>query len=176
MAWHNGLWWPLYTSAWYNPKVSQYMFDPYSLTHILHGLIFQLIFISIIHSSIAGFLTLMLIELGWEVLENGDFIMEKFRSNSGTSGQYKGDSVQNILGDMLSCAAGYALATVFHLAGVWWASLVWIVVSEVVCVLYMRASLAIMMFALIFKNEALIAWQAEGIPKEELEVVEAKEK
>ena len=148
------------------------MFDPYSLTHILHGVISQLIFISIIHSSIAGFIACRLIELGWEVLENGDFMMKKFRSNSGTSGQYKGDSVQNILGDLLSCAAGYALATVFHLAGVWWASLVWIVVSEVACVLYMRDSLALIMFALSFKNETFMAWQAEIIPDQELEVVE----
>ena len=47
------------------------------------------------------------------------------------------------------------MATVFQVSGVWWASLVWIVVSEVACVLYLRDSLALIMFALSFKNKAL---------------------
>ena len=39
MAWHNGQWKPLYVPQWYSPNVSQHVFDPYSFTHILHGLL-----------------------------------------------------------------------------------------------------------------------------------------
>ena len=42
-----------------------------------------------------------------------------------------GDSIQNILGDVLSCAVGYILGTVFLAIELWWLSIVWIVVSEV---------------------------------------------
>ena len=42
-----------------------------------------------------------------------------------------GDSIQNILGDILSCALGYILGTLFLALDVWWLSLVWIVLSEV---------------------------------------------
>ena len=169
MAWHNGLWWPLYTPTWYSPKVSQYMFDPYSFTHVLHGVIFQPILSRVMQSSLGGFLSCMLLELGWEVLENSAMMMRRFRENSGTSGQYKGDSIQNILGDLLSCGAGYALGTAFHVSGVWWASLVWVVVSEAGCVLYMRDNLALIIFALIHKSEALVAWQAKGLPSQDPE-------
>ena len=43
MTWNNGFWWPLYTTAWYSPHVSQYMFDPYSLVNFSHGIILQII-------------------------------------------------------------------------------------------------------------------------------------
>ena len=136
MAWHNGVWWPLYTPAWFSPKVSQFMFDPYSFTHLLHGFIFQLIlgrFLSFFHG---GFLICILLELSWEVLENSELVMKKFRENSGTSGQYKGDSVQNIIGDVVACGSGFVMGNVFHSHGVWWLSLVWIGVSEVSCGLF----------------------------------------
>ena len=42
-----------------------------------------------------------------------------------------GDSVQNILGDVLSCALGYILGTLFLAVELWWLSIVWILVSEV---------------------------------------------
>ena len=44
---------------------------------------------------------------------------------------HAGDSVQNILGDVLSCALGYILGTLFLALDLWWLSLVWVAVSEV---------------------------------------------
>ena len=43
----------------------------------------------------------------------------------------QGDSIQNILGDLVSCALGYVLGTVFAAVEFWWISLIWIVASEV---------------------------------------------
>ena len=131
MAWHNGLWWPLYTTAWYSPKVSQYMFDPYSFTHVLHGVILQPIIRNITSSFPGGLLSCLLLELGWEVLENSPAVMRRFRANSGTSGQYHGDSVQNIMGDLVSCGAGYVVSTVLGRCGLGWARVAWVAVSEV---------------------------------------------
>ena len=170
MAWHDGIWWPLYTTAWYSPQVSQYMFDPYSLTHILHGIIFHLILSNIFQSSLAGFLITMAVELVWEVVENSEPVMRRFRENSGTSGDYEGDSVQNIIGDLLACAAGNILAIQLQVAGVIWVSFVWVVVSEVACIVYMRDSLFLIMVALLYKSEHLVEWQAQGMPKKKEEV------
>merc|ERR1711953_1477616 len=63
--------------------------------------------------------------------------------NFGTSGEYNGDSIQNILGDILSCAIGYIVGTLFAAVELWWLSLVWVVISEIICILYMRDSLVL---------------------------------
>ena len=67
------------------------------------------------------------IEAAWEFLENSDFVMERFREHFW---EYKGDSVQNIGGDILAMVLGYSLGTVFFDARLWWLSLVWIYLSE----------------------------------------------
>ena len=132
MAWHNGKWWPLYKPEWYSPNVSQFMFDPYSFSHVLHGLalfyLWQAIGAGIgmaivggefqslwenVWVSIAGFMVMFVVELGWEVLENSKWVIKRFRENSGTSQDYVGDSVQNIIGDLISCQAGFCLTWLF---------------------------------------------------------------
>ena len=148
------------------------MFDPYSLTHILSGIIFHLILSNIIQSSLAGFLITMALELVWEVVENSEPVMRRFRENSGTSGEYKGDSVQNIIGDLLAGAVGYIVATQLQMAGVRWVSYVLLIVLEVVCFFYMRDGLFLIIVALLYKSEALVEWQAQGIPQKKEKVLE----
>ena len=92
-----------------------------------------------------------------------------------------GDSIQNILGDVLSCAVGYILGTVFLAIELWWLSIVWIVVSEVnkkvtkyknttsclqlVCILYMRDSLVLAILTTLVPVQRLRQWQCAKIPK-----------
>ena len=45
---------------------------------------------------------------------------------------FSGDSIQNILGDLFSCGLGYIIGTVFLAVELWWLSLVWILISEVI--------------------------------------------
>ena len=130
-AFHNGYWWPLYTTEWYAPRVSQPMFDPYSLTHIIHGFLMQLMLVNFAGFWEGGLAIATGVEMTWESFENSDFIMERFRENSGTSGEYKGDSIQNVFGDILSMVFGYSLATLFHSAGIWWLTILSIIASEV---------------------------------------------
>ena len=156
MAWHKGTWWPLYVKEWYAPKSSQHMFDPYSFCLLVLGLIFQLLWgTDNIDNWIFGFLLALGLELLWEIVGNSQFVLKRIRDNSGTSGEYSGkselslafsyhvcnmqtislsftgDSIQNILGDLISCGLGYIIGTVFLAVELWWLSLVWIVVSEV---------------------------------------------
>ena len=150
MAWHKGSWWPLFVKEWYAPKSSQYMFDPYSFCLIVLGLIFHLLWgTDDIDYWIFGFLAALLLELVLEIVGNSQFILERIRKNSGTSGEYigktgqggnilkltkknlSGDSVQNIIGDIFSVGLGYILGTVFLAVELWWLSILWTALSEV---------------------------------------------
>merc|ERR1711931_253752 len=91
-----------------------------------------------------GFLLAVGLELVWEIIGNSKFVLKRIRDNSGTSGEYIGDSIQNILGDLVSCALGYILGTVFAAVELWWLSIVFVLLIEVGLVLYMRDSLVLM--------------------------------
>jgi len=175
MAWHKGKWYPLYVPEWYHPKVSQFMFDPYSFTHILHGFFFYVVF-SWIPTTFLGYTSLDALsggavltfaaELVHEFGENSDYVINMYRRASGTSMFYTGDSVQNIVGDLIACMFGYFLAAEFWAIGVWWVVPVWSVISEVALLLYMRDSLLLIIFQLAFEIEWIKDWQAELIPAE----------
>src|SRR4051812_39812080 len=61
---------------------SQHLFDPYSFSHILHGILFYGILWLIAKKIPAKyrFLIALLIEVGWELLENSNFIINRYRS------------------------------------------------------------------------------------------------
>ena len=115
MAWHNGKFWPLYVPEWYHPKVSQYFFDPYSFCHILHGFIFYGLWGWWVPSTfgwgetqtwwwtwVCGAFLGLFMEFCHEMIENSEIGISRFRNTSGTSEFYKGDSLQNIIGDIIS--------------------------------------------------------------------------
>jgi len=166
MAWHKGTWWPLFVKEWYAPRSSQHMFDPYSFCLVVLGLVFHLLWgTDDIDYWIYGFLAALLIELGLEVVGNSQFVLKRIRNNSGTSGEYTGDSVQNIIGDVFSCGLGYVLGTVFLAFELWWLSIVWALVSEVVCILYMRDSLLMTLTTILVHSDKLRTWQLAKLPK-----------
>ena len=56
------------------------------------------------------FLLVVMIEILWEIIENSQFIINKYRNNSVISRNYKGDSIINSVGDILSMIIGYIIA------------------------------------------------------------------
>jgi len=90
---------------------SQHFFDWYSLTHVLHG--FWLYFFGWLFLRrtpvAARFVLAVLLESGWEVLENTNFVIDRYRSAT-VSLDYYGDSVVNSVGDAMSMMTGFALA------------------------------------------------------------------
>merc|ERR1711936_817651 len=168
MAWHKGSWWPLYVREWYTPRASSHVFDPYSFCLVVAGLLLHLVWgTDNIDNWIFGFLAALAVELAWEVIGNTPLVLKRIRSNNGTCGEYAGDSIQTIIGDLLSCALGYVLGTVFAAVELWWLSLVWVVLSEVGCVLYMRDSLLLNLVTLLVECDKLISWQLCKVPQEE---------
>ena len=93
MAWHKGSWWPLFVKEWYAPRSSQHMFDPYSFCLIVLGLLFHLLWgTDDIDYWIYGFLAALLLELLLEIVGNSQFVLKRIRNNSGTSGEYIGNT------------------------------------------------------------------------------------
>merc|ERR1712130_501941 len=92
-------------------------------------------------------------------------LLKRIRDNSGTSGEYIGDSIQNILGDLVSCALGYILGTVFAAVELWWLSIVLVLLIEVGLVLYMRDSLVLMALTFVVRSEKIRNWQICKIPE-----------
>ena len=79
-------------------RVSQHFFDPYSFCHILHGFIFYGLWgwwPELVWGRawwwvwLAGAGLAVLAELCHEIIENSEWVIQLYRSNSGTSSQYE---------------------------------------------------------------------------------------
>jgi len=142
------------------------MFDPYSALLLVVGLLFHLLWgTDDIDNWVYGFVLALGLELLWEVIGNSKFVLKRIRLNSGTSGEYLGDSIQNIAGDLFSCGFGYILGTFFAALELWWLSIVIIIISEVACIIYMRDSLLLTVLTLLVHSDKVMHWQLCKIPE-----------
>ena len=138
---------------------SQHLLDPYSFTHILHGILeFWLITLVFRRVPLAWRLFISVaIACTWEVAENSCFIIERYRAET-ISLSYFGDSVINSIADILCCAGGFLLARRLR----FWRSLLLFLATEVVLVFWIRDSLIINIIMLIWPIEAIKHWQLGG--------------
>ena len=156
------IWWckhgdtAIYINDAWSTHTSQHFLDPYSFTHILHGVMFFWI-AALVFSKLSvnwRFLIAVVAEAGWEVLENSNWIIEKYRLNT-ASLDYFGDSIANSIGDVLCCATGFWIA--YKLGG--WKSLVFFVLVEIVLLLWVRDSLLLNIIMLLYPFDGLKHWQ-----------------
>ena len=159
----DGSLYPIYIPEHYGKRNSQHPFDPYSFTHILHGVLLFYLWQWMGLQMFTGFIAMFALEFCWETLENSPCIIAKYRSSSGTSADYKGDSYQNSLGDLLACQGGYILSCFFSSIGMPSLSVLWCVVTEVCLLVYMRDSLTVTCITLFFPIESIRKWQGEGV-------------
>jgi hypothetical protein len=141
------------------PHNSQHLFDPYSFTHVLHGVVLcGLLAWGLPRLPPAWKLWLAVtLEASWEVFENSQFVIDRYRTATASLG-YQGDSVANSLGDIVSCAAGFLLAR--RLGWRW--SLALCAAVEVLLLVWIRDSLLLNVVMLLHPFEAVKAWQAGG--------------
>ena len=135
---------------------SQHFLDPYSFTHVLHGfLFFWLIAWLLSRLSTNWQLALAVaVEAGWEVFENTNFIIDRYRSETAALG-YNGDTVVNSFGDILCCLIGFIVARRLGLRR----SLVVFAVLELVLIVWIKDSLLLEILMLVVPIDAVRAWQ-----------------
>lgn len=167
LYWQGRIWWCkwdapylLWSSDAWSKHSSQHLFDPYSFTHLLHGLLFYaasfLIFRRRLSLAWLLFITVFA-ESGWEILENSKAVIERYRTAT-FSLDYFGDSIVNSFGDILSCTAGFLVA--HKLA--FWRSLFLFALVEIILIFTIRDSLLINIIMLIHPIEAIKTWQTGG--------------
>ena len=155
------LWWCacrgfLWTSDAWGSRTSQTFLDPYSFTHILHGLMFcGLLAILIRGMSWRGRLFIAsAIESAWELIENTNTVIAHYREATAALG-YQGDAVVNSLGDIICCGIGFMIARKLG----WRRSIVVFVATELVLLIWIRDSLLLELIMLIHPINAIKVWQ-----------------
>ena len=149
----------LWVGARDSPRTSQMLADWYSLSHIVHGLLFYAILWLALRRwpTSSRFIAAVVVEASWEVVENTPFVIDRYRETTAALG-YSGDSVVNSLSDMLMMCAGFLVARKLP----FWASVLMVVLLELIPLFVIRDNLALNIWNLVAPNPAVAAWQAGG--------------
>ncbi|MDF1861274.1 MAG: DUF2585 family protein [Verrucomicrobiales bacterium] len=135
---------------------SQHLLDPYTFTHVLHGVALFLIGLWLVPKM--TFLWRLwwatFLECLWEILENSPWVIERYRAVTVSLG-YEGDTVVNAMGDILACVAGFALANWLGLRR----SVILFVVIELILLVTIRDNLTLNVLMLVCPIEAIKEWQ-----------------
>lgn len=156
--------WAIYIPhAWQSSHTSQHVADPYTWTHMLHGIFFYWVALAILcftrwkksRPAMAwAFVAAMFIEAAWEVLENTPWVIDKYRANT-ASLDYFGDTVINSTGDALACALGFYLATRIG----WKWSIALFVAVELALLWWIRDNLTLNVIMLLWPLQIIKDWQ-----------------
>jgi len=155
---HSFGWWE--GDIW-SDENSQRVADAYSFSHIVHGILFfAFLWLAARDRPLRyRFAIALLLEAGWEVLENSPIIINRYREATIALG-YVGDSVLNSCCDIAMMALGFLFASRMRVR----VSVAAVVAMEILCLLWVRDNLTLNIIMLIHPIEAIKAWQSAGQP------------
>ena len=152
-----------YVKLWHgvvhSAENSQHIADWYSPSHVIHGFIFYWLLTVIgrrLPTGVKLVLTI-LVEAGWEVLENSPIIINRYRAAT-ISLDYYGDSILNSVGDVLFCVVGFALARRLPPA----VTIGLALAMELAVGYFIRDNLTLNIIMLVWPLEAIRRWQEAG--------------
>ena len=150
-----------YIKLWHGQVVSaensQHISDWYTPSHIIHGfLFFGALWLVARKLSFGWRLAIAtLVECAWEIVENSDAVIERYRSVT-ISLDYFGDSVLNTVCDVLAMVLGFWLASKLPV----WATVALIVLFEGTTMWIIRDGLALNVLMLVWPLDSVAQWQA----------------
>ena len=152
-----GLW---ESDIWSN-ECSQRLADPYSFSHLTHGILFcGALWLAARKLPLRHrFVIALLLEAGWELLENSPLIINRYREATIALG-YVGDSIMNSLSDVVMMSLGFWFACRVRP----WVSVLAVLVMEIGCALWVRDNLTLNIIMLVHPFDAIKAWQSAGHP------------
>lgn len=150
-----GSWSPWSWDIW-SEHNSQHLVDPYFFSHVLHGLLFYggLHLCCGSRSPAWRFQAALIIEAGWELLENSPIVISRYREAT-IALDYFGDSVANSMFDILACALGFRLAARLTVRQ----SVALFLLTEIIMTLTIRDCLLLNILMLLSPIDAVKTWQ-----------------
>lgn len=140
----------------FSSENSQHISDWYTPSHVIHGFIFYWI-LYILFPKQSVWMRLFLattIEVGWELFENTDFIISRYRETT-IALDYFGDSIINSVSDTLAMIAGFLFA--------WRAPILATIILAIVLELFVgyiiRDNLTLNIIMLLYPFEGILEWQ-----------------
>lgn len=151
--------WQVWKGDVWSSHCSQHVLDPYSITHMSHGLIFWCVMLWLLPKmSVAWRLVIAVgIAAAWEVAENSAFVINRYRSVT-MSLDYMGDSVLNATADVMCCFVGFFVARALGPMR----TLALFVLTETMLLFTMRDNLTLNVIMLVWPIEAIKTWQSMG--------------
>ncbi len=145
---------------------SQQISDWYTPSHIIHGFLF-FFFGWLVWRMAPGrwtampirFLAAIVVEAGWELLENSPFIIDRYRAQT-MALDYYGDSVLNSVSDIVAMMIGFWFASKMPV----WVTVLVAVFFELLCLYVIRDNLTLNVIMLVHPVQAILDWQTGGAP------------
>lgn len=147
----------LWTGAVQSADNSQHIADWYTPSHIIHGFLFYALGWLVLRRNPMGerYLGAVAMEAGWELLENSQFIIDRYREATFAFG-YNGDSVLNSVADIGWMTLGFLIARRLPI----WVTISIAIFFELLTLWTIRDNLTLNVLMLVAPVDAIKVWQS----------------